>query len=165
VEASQSGTCESRVYRLKWWLQGLSVLGAAIVGGLGALLVMEGADDALAVAGRARLDGIIGMAFVLGAIYSLARAAYAAVILDRDAVSSRGVFLTRTLQKSEIRGFTKFWNRGIAYMDILPKSSKLEPIRIELLFSFDAEWKRWISTLPDLHNELQKEEEARFGRL
>jgi hypothetical protein len=60
------------------------------------------------------------------------------------------VWSTRTLPKNAVLGFKTTWDRVIAYTTFVPKSSTDMLLAIEKFYSFDEEWERWISNLPDL---------------
>ena len=148
--ALQSGPSDKRIYRFSPWFLFVYRFQAPAAILFGTLLVARHSDSLFGDFGPKIPDWTVGGPLLLGAVYLLARAPRSAVIDDRDTVSLRGVWSTRTLPKNAILGFKTTWDRGIAYTTSMPKSSTDKPLAIEKFYSFDEEWKRWISNLPDL---------------
>ena len=148
--ALQSGPSDKRIYRFSPWFLFVYRIQAAAAILFGALLVARHSDGLLGAIGPKIPDWTAGGALLLGAVYLLARASGSAVIDDRDTVSVRGMWSTRTLPKNAVLGFKTTWDRVIAYTTFVPKSSTDMLLAIEKFYSFDEEWERWISNLPDL---------------
>ncbi len=156
---SNDNQSEARVYRLRWWAQGTFILGSVVCAVIGSLTLFGSTPDTLDPVKQAPINTILGVGLIFLAAYIAARAVFSAVIVDQDTITARGVFQSRSLRKSEVRGFEEYSSgKGLTYLILWPKSPEQRHLQFENYFSFDGEWKRWISTLPDIG----KEDEARF---
>lgn len=150
---------ETRVYRLRWWVQGAYIFGAVVFAASGTSALFASTSGTLDAVKQMPINTILGVGLITFAAYIVALAVFSAVVVDQDTITLKRPFYTRSLRKSEVRGFEKYpSSKGMPYLVLWPKSSEERRLRFENLFAFDGEWKRWISSLPDLG----KENESRF---
>ena len=153
MDASQSTQNWKRTYRFKPYFLVVNLFQAAAAVIFGCFLVWEESIKVKAWQGPVG-DGLGGIALFCVAVFLVAECMSSTVILEQDTIAVHKFWGTRRLTKCEILGVKSIWRLGIAYTVLLPKRSTDKDLEIERsAYTFDEEWVRWSSSLPDLDKE------------
>jgi hypothetical protein len=98
---------------------------------------------------KALLYWIAVMGCFLLAIYFAATAAYSVVIFSRDSITVRGVFGTRSIRKSSVKGYENSGSGRNPSIRLVSNSSEETDLSIFKNYAFDEEWRNWLSSFPD----------------
>lgn len=149
-----------------WWLAAMMALGAvAGIGGLAGIWYFGTGHETNSIGERIGLTTLC-LGFALLGAYLILGTIRSKVVLLPDAVVSQGLFLTRTLQRSEIKGYRTRTANGVTALEVHPKSAGQRKMSITMLFTGDRAFTAWFLELPNLDQEefLQSAKEIEGNR-
>lgn len=158
-----SSSMIGRVYRMNWRGWALPVLCLAI-GIYETVGLLTGKIEPGSHYGSSRPElGMFGSVGLLigGAIFT-AMTFFTRVTFTDDAIELRGIFESRKLPFSEIRGrhetmadicTFRFYSFRFSNWTLVPKKANLQPINVSNFYKFDDVFYEWLYQLPDLDAE------------
>lgn len=140
-----------RTYRAsRGWLVAMAALGAVVgIGGLVGAWYFGTGHETNTVGSRIGMTGLSLFFALLGA-YLIVATIRSKVVLLPDAVETRGLFLKRSMRRSDIRGYRTLVANGATTLELLPRSVGQRKLSISMLFREDPQFTAWFADLPNL---------------